>query len=118
MPLEPISLINAGIVIASIQGCAILWSKAGHRGICVLLLLLALSALMNILEAKGIAPYLTQFTPTFLLLFGPMLYLACSLLTKNALNKRDGLQFFTRTSFHGVFHNMSKLSLRWVRCLV
>lgn len=93
MPLEPISLINAGIVIASIQGCAILWSKAGHRGICVLLLLLALSALMNILEAKGIAPYLTQFTPTFLLLFGPMLYLACSLLTKNALNKRDGLHF-------------------------
>lgn len=93
MPLEPISLINAGIVIASIQGCAILWSKAGHRGICVLLLLLAFSALMNILEANDIAPILTQFTPTFLLLFGPMLYLACSLLTKNTLNKRDGLHF-------------------------
>lgn len=93
MPLEPISLINAGIVIASIQGCAILWSKAGHRGICVLLLLLAFSALMNILEANDITPILTQFTPTFLLLFGPMLYLARSLLTKNTLNKRDGLHF-------------------------
>ena len=93
MPLEPISLINAGIVIASLQGASILWGKAGHRGICVLLLLLALSALLNILEANSIAPYLTRFTPAFLLMFGPMLYLACSLLTKNTLNKRDGLHF-------------------------
>jgi AraC-like DNA-binding protein len=91
--VETISLINAGIISVSIQSCAVLWRKPGHRGICLYMLLIAIAAALNLVEGYYLTSDIFIITPVFQLLFGPALFLACSDLTNRKFSKLDSLHF-------------------------
>jgi len=93
MFLELISLINAGIIAVSIQGSVMLWHKQGHKGICLYLLLIAVAALFNIIEGIYFTSDSLSITPSFQLLFGPALFLACIGLIHKKTSKIDALHF-------------------------
>lgn len=82
--LNVINLIQAGIVTIGVLGSVLLWRVTAFRGLSGLLALIALAAVINILEETGVTRDIYLISPVFILLFGPATYLA----TKLAIEKR------------------------------
>jgi AraC-like DNA-binding protein len=87
--LNFVNLIQAGMIAVGILGGLLLWlSKTKEfRGISVLLLCIAVSACINILEESGLTRDIYLISPVFLMLFGPLIYLAAKLLIDKKLAK-------------------------------
>ncbi len=86
--LNPVNLIQSASIAVCILGAAILWQRQQVRGIACFMLLVALAALVNILEESGLTRRLYLISPSFQFLFGPAIYLACRRLIGNDLTQR------------------------------
>lgn len=75
--LNPVNLIQAASIAVCILGAAILWPRQQVRGIAWFMLLVALAAAINILEESGVTRRFYLISPSFQLLFGPVMYFAC-----------------------------------------
>ena len=84
--LNVINLIQAGIVATGVLGCMVLWRVAAFRGLSGLLVLIALAAVINILEETGVTRDIYLISPVFILLFGPATYLAAKLAIEKRMN--------------------------------
>lgn len=84
--LNVINLIQAGIVAIGVLGSALLWRVTAFRGLSGLLALIALAAVINILEETGITRDIYLISPVFILLFGPATYLAAKLAIEKRMN--------------------------------
>jgi len=74
-----ISLVNflqISLLTLSLMGIFILQSYRQYRQVCILLLLVIISAVFNLLEELNITRELYLVTPIFILGFGPAIYLA------------------------------------------
>ena len=80
--LNFVNLIQAGMVTAGTLGGLLLWQTKTKkfRGISALLLCIALAACINILEESGLTRGIYLISPVFIMLFGPLTYLAAKLL--------------------------------------
>lgn len=89
--LNFVNLIQAGMTAIGILGGLLLWlSKTKEfRGISVLLFCIALSACINILEESGLTREIYLISPVFIVLFGPVIYLAAKLLIDKKLAKNQ-----------------------------
>ncbi|MDG1752860.1 MAG: helix-turn-helix transcriptional regulator [Thalassotalea sp.] len=89
--LNVVNLIQASTVSIGILGGLLLWlSKAKKfRGISILLFCIALSAFINILEETGLTRDIYLISPVFIMLFGPVIYLAAKLLIDGKLARRQ-----------------------------
>ena len=94
--LNFVNLIQAGIFATGILGGLLLWlTKAKEfRGVAVLLILIALAACINLLEESGITRNVYLISPVFILLFGPVTYLAAKLLINKKLAKTQFWHLF------------------------
>lgn len=87
--LNFVNLIQAGMISTGILGGLLLWlTKAKEfRGISVLMFCVALAACVNILEESGLTRQIYLISPVFIMLFGPLTYLAAKLLIDKTLTK-------------------------------
>lgn len=87
--LNFVNLIQAGIIATGILGGLLLWlSKSKEfRGIAALLFCIAFAACINILEESGLTRDIYLISPVFIMLFGPVTYLATKLLIDKTLAK-------------------------------
>lgn len=87
--LNFVNLIQAGIIATGVLGCLLLWltKPIEFRGIALLLFFLALGAFINILEESGLTREIYLISPIFIMLFGPITYLAAKLLINKQLAK-------------------------------
>ena len=85
--LNVVNLIQAGIAATGILGFLLLWMTKSEefRGIAVLLFSVAFSACINILEESGLTRDFYLISPIFIMLFGPLTYLAAKLLIEKKL---------------------------------
>lgn len=87
--LNVVNLIQAGTITVGILGGLLLWltKTKEFRGIAILLFCIALSASINILEESGVTRDIYLISPIFIMLFGPLNYLAARLLINKQLAK-------------------------------
>lgn len=87
--LNFVNLIQAGITATGILGGLLLWltKTREFRGLAILLVLIAAAACINILEESGLTRDIYLISPVFILLFGPVTYLAAKLLIDKTLAK-------------------------------
>lgn len=87
--LNVVNLIQAGMISAGVLGGLLLWQTKTKefRGISALLFCIALAACINILEESGITRDIYLISPVFIMLFGPVTYLAAKLLIDKKLEK-------------------------------
>jgi AraC-like DNA-binding protein len=85
--LNLVNLIQAGIITVGILGGTLLWltKTKEFRGISALLFCSSFSACINILEESGLTRDLYLISPVFIMLFGPVIYLAAKLLIEKKL---------------------------------
>ena len=89
--LNFVNLIQAGIAAIGILGGLLLWltKTKEFRGIAVLLFTIALASCINILEESGLTRDIYLISPVFIMIFGPMAYLAAKLLINKVLEKTE-----------------------------
>jgi AraC-like DNA-binding protein len=87
--LNFVNLIQAGMISTGILGGLLLWltKSKEFRGISVLLFCIALSAFVNLIEESGLTRQIYLVSPVFIMLFGPVTYLAAKLLIDKTLAK-------------------------------
>lgn len=87
--LNFVNLLQAGTIATGVLGALLLWltKPKEFRGIALLLALIAFAACINILEESGLTRDLYLISPIFILLFGPVIYLASKLLIDKQLAK-------------------------------
>jgi hypothetical protein len=87
--LSFVNLIQAGITATGVLGGLLLWltKSKEFRGISALLFSIAFAASINILEESGISRDIYLISPVFIMLFGPVTYLAVKLLLDKKLEK-------------------------------
>jgi AraC-like DNA-binding protein len=85
--LNFVNLIQAGMTSVGILGGLLLWltKSKEFRGISVLLFCIALAACISILEESGLTREIYLISPIFIMLFGPVIYLAAKLLIDKEL---------------------------------
>lgn len=86
-------LINAAIISASILGAFILWQNKYAKGMSVFMFAVACAAILNIFESIGIIDGFALPTPALQLLWGPLLLVACKLLTLGTFFKKEYVHF-------------------------
>lgn len=88
-PLNFVNLIQSALVATGILGGLLLWltKTKEFKGIAFLLFTIALGSCINILEETGLTKEIYLISPVFIMLFGPMTYLAAKLLIDKELNK-------------------------------
>ena len=89
--LNFVNLIQAATVGTSMLGGFLLWRKHSFHGIALLLLLIALTSTINILEETGVTRDIYLISPIFIMLLGPANYLAVKFITKQTLAIKDWL---------------------------
>jgi AraC-like DNA-binding protein len=94
--LNFVNLIQAGITTTGILGGLLLWftKSKEFRGIAVLLFTIALASCINILEESGITREIYLISPVFIMVFGPLAYLAAKLLINKELEKTQWWHLF------------------------
>ncbi len=87
--LNFVNLIQSGISAIGILGGILLWLTKSNefRGISALLFCIALASCINILEESGLTRNIYLISPAFIMLFGPVTYLATKLLIDKKLVK-------------------------------
>jgi len=99
--LNFVNLIQAGITSISILGGLLLWltKPKEFRGISLLLFCIALASCINILEESGLTRDIYLISPVFIMLFGPVIYLAAKLLIEQKLAKVQYLHLLPTVIF-------------------
>ena len=94
--LNFVNLIQAGITATGIIGGLLLWltKTKEFKGIAVLFFTIALASCINILEESGLTREIYLISPVFIMLFGPMTYLAAKLLINKELSKSQWWHLF------------------------
>lgn len=87
--LNLVNLIQAATIGVSLLGGLILWRKKHTRGVASLLWLIVLASTINILEESGVSRDIYLISPVFIMLFGPVIYLAIKYLITSKLNATD-----------------------------
>lgn len=87
--LNFVNLIQAGMISTGILGGLLLWlTKTNEfKGISALLFCIALASFVNILEESGLTREIYLISPVFIMLFGPVTYLAAKLLIDKKLGR-------------------------------
>lgn len=83
--LNVINLIQAGSITVAVLGITLLWGTPKFRGVAMLLILIAAASLVNILEESGVTRDIYLLSPVFLILVGPVTYLAALKLTNRSI---------------------------------
>ena len=91
--LNFVNLIQAGMISTGILGGLLLWltKTKEFRGVSALLFCIALASFINILEESGLTRQIYLISPVFIMLFGPVTYLAAKLLINKKLEKTQWL---------------------------
>jgi AraC-like DNA-binding protein len=71
-----VSLLNAALLAIAILGCLMFIITPAYRGVCLLLGLVSLAAIINLLEDFNISRELHLISPVFVLGYGPAFYFA------------------------------------------
>ena len=89
--LNFVNLIQAGMISTGILGGLLLWltKTKEYRGISAFLFCIALAAFVNLLEESGLTRQIYLISPVFIMLFGPVTYLAAKLLIDKKLAKNQ-----------------------------
>ena len=87
--LNFVNLIQAGMISTGILGGLLLWltKTSEFKGISALLFCIALASFVNILEESGLTREIYLISPVFIMLFGPVTYLAAKLLIDKKLDR-------------------------------
>lgn len=88
-----VNLIQSATVSVCILGAILLWRHCSFRGIALLLLLVALSSVINTLEETGITRDIYLISPVFIMLFGPASYLATRHLIGSKVQVKEFIHF-------------------------
>lgn len=89
--LNAINLIQAGTITTAMLGAVLLWRVAQFRGIAILFVVTAFASMINILEESGITRDIYLISPVFILLVGPVTFLAVLKLTKHPITPKHYL---------------------------
>lgn len=87
--LNFVNLIQSALAATGVLGGLLLWLNKPQefKGVAVLLFTIALGSCINILEESGLTRDIYLVSPVFIMLFGPMTYLAAKLLINKELKK-------------------------------
>ncbi len=87
--LNFVNLIQAGMISTGILGGLLLWltKTSEFKGISALLFCIALASFVNILEESGLTREIYLISPVFIMLFGPVTYLAAKLFIDKKLDR-------------------------------
>ncbi|BDX08052.1 helix-turn-helix domain-containing protein [Planctobacterium marinum] len=88
-----VNLIQSATLSVCVLGAFLLWRHLSFRGIALLLVLIALSSVINTLEETGITRDIYLVSPVFIMLFGPASYLATRHLIGDKLRLEESLHF-------------------------
>lgn len=86
-----VHLIHASLITTSVLGAVLLWltKPKEYQGIAIMLVLVAFAASINILEETGVTRDFYLLSPIFIMLFGPVIYLAIKLLIEKQLARKE-----------------------------
>lgn len=83
--LNLINLVQAGSITVAVLGGILLWRTPDFRGVTMLFALITVASATNILEESGVTRDIYIISPIFILLVGPITYLAILRLTKRKI---------------------------------
>lgn len=94
--LNFVNLIQSGIIATGILGGLLLWltKTKEFKGIAILFFTIALASCINIVEESGLTRDIYLISPIFIMLFGPMTYLAAKLLINKTLDRSQWWHLF------------------------
>jgi len=94
--LNFVNLIQSALTATGILGGLLLWltKTKEFKGIAVLLFTIALGSCINILEESGLTREIYLISPVFIMIFGPMTYLAAKLMINKELKKAQWWHLF------------------------
>ena len=86
-----VHLIHVSLITTSMLGAVLLWltKPREYQGITLMLLMVAFAAGINILEETGVTRDFYLLSPVFIMLFGPVIFLAIKLLIEKQLARKQ-----------------------------